>query len=203
MKSLRTLTKAPIVAILAITAMVLTTLLMPAASLGASTLYIDITATGAEVTISCNCTAWAVGTVIANDDILTSYSYCNVTNSTSQAVEITIHGNEMKDAATGAVKTWTLDSTATAGAATIGMKAGVNDTTDNMQTIIREHDDGSFAKLTFDTDTTLAASDSWLFGMEFLAPTSSLGNEAMIMCDDAGSHTNDADNGVTLIAATP
>ena len=176
---------------------------LPGVTSAASTLYIDITATGSEVTITCNCTAWAIGVVHNNDNISTGFSYCNVTNTTSEAVEITAHGNEMKDSATGAAETWTLDSTGTPGANTFALFIGVNDTEDHWNTIVREHDDGSFDKLDNDGDTTLAASDHWDFGFCFLAPTSSTGNEAMIMCDDTGSETNDADNGLTLIAAVP
>lgn len=176
-------------------------LALPGVAGAASTLYIDITATGSEITITCNCTAWAVGTVSASENVSTVLTYCNVTNTTSEAVEITAHGNEMEDAATGAAKTWVLNSTGAPGAAAIGMFIGVDDTNDDWETTIREHDDGSFDKLDNDGDTTLAASDYWNFGFDFLAPTSSVGNEAMIMCDDAGSHTDDADNGVTLIAS--
>lgn len=178
-------------------------LAFPGVGSAASTLYIDITAQGSEVTITCNCTSWSVGTVHNNDNVATNLSYCNVTNTTSEAVEITAHGNEMKDAATGAAETWTLASTGTPGANAFAMFIGVNDTNDDWETTVREHDDGSFDKLDNDADTTLAASDYWNFGFDFLAPTSSTGNEAMIMCDDAGSETNDTDNGLTLIAAVP
>jgi len=180
-------------------------LLLPLTAGAASTLYIDITAQGSELTISFPLGAatdnWAVGTVEANDNVTTPFDVFCVQNDTSEAVEITIHGNEMEDAATGLAETWTLSSTGVQGANAFAMWCGINDTTDNWPIIIREHDDGSFVKLKYDEDTSLAASDNWYFGLTFVAPASSVGNEAMIMCDDAGSETDDADNGLTLIAA--
>jgi hypothetical protein len=175
---------------------------LPGIAGAASTLYIDITATGSEVTITCNDTIWAIGVVSAGDNVSTAIGYFKLSNTTSEAVNVTIHGNEMVDVATGAAENWTMSATGTPGANTFGMRAGVDDADDDWDTLIKDHDSGGFSTLAFDADDSLAAADDWDFGFNFLPPSSSVGNSAMVMSDDTGAQFAEggATNGVTLIA---
>lgn len=185
------------IAVVTILALMLV-LAMPLVSLGASTLYIDITATGSELDISDNVAAWDVGVVSANDNKTTAITWGSITNNTSTEVTIRVYGNDMKDAATGSAKTWTL---ATAiDAATFAMKVGLDDDDDTFDIVVKKYGDTPYNTLLFNADATLDADDSWDYGLNFLAPSSSVGNEAMIMCDVAGSETDDADNGLVFVA---
>jgi hypothetical protein len=188
------------IAVITILALMLV-LAMPLVA-AASTCYIDITATGSEIDITCNCTVWAIGTVGASENISTSQTYCYVLNETSQPVTITVHGNEMVDVATGAGTTWTMSATGTPGAATFGLRIGVDDTGNYWDVLIKDFADNPYNTMKYDADTTLGASDNWSFGFNFLSPTSGVGNEAMVMSDDGGTDhaQGDADNGVVLIA---
>lgn len=173
-------------------------LALPVVVGAASTLYIDITATGSELDISDNVAAWDVGVVSANDNKTTAITWGSITNNTSTEVTIRVYGNDMKDAATGSAKTWTL---ATAiDAATFAMKVGLDDDDDTFDIVVKKYGDTPYNTLVFNADATLDADDSWDYGLNFLAPSSSVGNEAMIMCDVAGSETDDADNGLVFVA---
>lgn len=171
--------------------------LIPVSALAASTLYIDITATGCEVDITCTQTSWSVGIVEANDEVSTAINWGRLTNNTSVAVSIRIYGNDMKDVATG-TRTWTLGTSV--GAAQFAMNIGVDDDDDTFDVAIKKYGDTPYNMLKYNTSTALNPGSYWDFGLQFLAPSSNLGNDAMIMCDINGDRTNDADNGLALVA---
>lgn len=167
----------------------------------AAKLYIDITATGSELDISDNVSAWDVGTVSANDEVSTSITWGRITNNTSEEVSIRVYGNDMKDAATGTTKTWTLATSI--GAATFAMKVGLDDDDDTFDITVRRCGYTPYNMLSYNADTTLDSEGTWDYGLKFLAPSSSVGNEAMIMCDISGDHTDDSDNGLVFAAEIP
>jgi hypothetical protein len=136
----------------------------------ATTVNIAITATGSEVSLTCNQTAWAVGIVHLADTIYTSdnLTWGEFTNGGSEAMDIVCHAHDM----TGGAVTWTLHNT-TPGAATFAMMGSIASEND---TEIHTSD------YAFVTD--LAASGTQTFGLVFKAPTSGLGNEAMTMTSD-------------------
>lgn len=150
--------------------------LVPLSVLADTVQYITITATGSDVDITCNQTSWNVGTVHANDNIQTSctggwFNWGNVQNDGSEAVNVAISGENMTDAAVGFW--WALSDTATVGASTFGMRAGLTFSSDNI--IIKKSvafNDLFHALLTGTSDN---------FGLEFLAPSSGVGNLTMEM----------------------
>lgn len=184
--------------------------LIPMATNAASTAYIDVTAQGSELDItvrkiSDNATLWAAGTVDPSDNVFTAINWGEIINNSSAAITVTVHGNEMVDLATGAGTTWLLSATGAAGAGTIGMWLGVDDAGDTYDTVIKDYDNAPYTTILFDAEDSLASAASWDFGLDLLAPTSLVGNEAMIMTDlDGGAVGHaviDAGNGLCFTAA--
>ncbi len=154
-----------------------------------STATITITATGSEIDISVAPTSWSIGTVHASDNKTTALNAYNLTSAGSEDVDVTIAGRSMKDTVDGLQKTWALSNTATPGAAIFGMKAGL--------------DGGSWSIVILNVGQTLEklvdelATGIQGFGLNFLAPSSSLDNYEMEMVGSTGA-TGDADRGILL-----
>ena len=149
-------------------------------SVGASSsCNIDITATGSEVNISCNVTLWAIGTVRASatENTTPGYEWGAVSNLGSEAVNVTVYGNDME----GGAVTWTLSSNS-AGAAQFLMY--VNTGAGDNYTIEKE-----FAGPYLQWATGIAASANQTFGLYFEGPTSGVGNEAMQMTNGGAGAT--------------
>jgi hypothetical protein len=163
---------------------------IPQFVMGAATAYITITATGAEIDISCNQTAWNVGTVSAADTIATSDNWAMITNNCSDGVDITIHGHDMKS--TDNLTTWDLTDNGTGVVAPgFGMQATWHTGTCNIT--IREA--AAFNTLVVD----LASSGTQDFGMCFVAPTANVGNKTMEMVGETNSNV-ETPRGVCLTA---
>ena len=185
-------------AVLLTLAMLCVSLFVPTLVSAASTLYIDITATGSELDISDNVSLWAIGVVSASENKTTGVTWGQITNNTSEDVMIRVYGNDMKDAATGSAKTWTL--AAAIDAATFAMNVGLDDDDDTYDIAVKKYGDTPYNVLVLNSDNTLAPASTWDYGLNFLAPSSSVGNEAMIMCDIGGDYTDDSDNGLVFVA---
>lgn len=158
-------------------------------AIAATTDYITITATGAEVNIVLNVSAWNVGYVYASDVINTTsvadppgLDWARLTNNGGEAVDVTVAGRSMKDSAND--DTWTLSNTATAGADTFGMYAGKSG--DDYNIVIKNV--GETLNQLVDE---LAASGTQDFGLEFHAPTSMSTFEEMEMVGAVGNHDDD------------
>ena len=90
----------------------------------ASSCNIDVIAQGSEIDISCNVTLWDIGTWEAADSAVeTGLTWGGITNNGSEAVDLTVYGNDMDDGVV--VVTWTLGAAAGAGQFEInlGLKA--------------------------------------------------------------------------------
>lgn len=163
---------------------------IPQVSNAAATAYITITATGSEVDITCNVTAWNVGNVSASDNIFTSDNYFMITNNTSEGIDITIHGHDMKS--TDNLTTWDLSDNGTSSITpAFGMQATWHTGTCNVT--IREA--AAFNTLVVD----LAAYGTQDFGMCFIAPSANVGNKVMEMVGETGSNV-ETPRGVCLTA---
>jgi len=142
-----------------------------------TTVYITITAQGREIDISCNQTGWNVGTVSANDNITTSKTWARLTSSGTEDVDVTIGGRHMENA--GGTDNWTLANDGAAAADTFAMWAAL--------------DGGNWTIVIKNVDETLnllvdeLATGTQDFGLCFLAPTSSVGNDLMEMVGDGGT----------------
>lgn len=164
--------------IVGITLLALVCALVPLSVLADTAQYITITATGSEVDITCNWTAWNVGTVHLSDNIGSGpdgghiYTEGEMTNDGSESVDITIFGENMTDNLT--TTNWVLSNTATAGAATFGMRGGT--TTDNI--IIKQE---LALPYNYIIEALAGSGTTIQFGLEFLAPTSGVGNVEMRM----------------------
>jgi hypothetical protein len=187
---------------------VLVMALFPSLAGAASTAYIDVTATGSDLDItvrkvSDNATIWAIGAIHASDTDNTAINWGEIVNNTSQAINVSINGNEMVTLTTGPGTTWTMaaDNT-TPGAGTFVMKLGVDDADDTFDMVIGDYDWTPYTKILFDAVDALGASATWNFGLKFWAPTSLIGNDAMIMTDLDASEWNvvDSTNGLCFIA---
>lgn len=141
---------------------------IPVLASAATTVNIAITATGSEVNISCNQTAWAVGTVHLSDTILTSDNlvWGLFTNSGSEHCNIVCHGHDM----TGG-SGWTLDNT-TPGSGVFVMRGSVATVGD----VGVCTSDNAFV-------TNLGEGATQTFGLVFYGPTAAVGNSAMTMAD--------------------
>jgi hypothetical protein len=157
-------------------------------TMAGTVLNITITAQGSEIDVSCNRTAWNVGTVHLSDNINTGTSWGLLTNSGSEAVDVTIAGRDMKNA--GSTITWTFDNTGVAGVATFGMWAGL-DGNDTPDILILEVGD-TLEKLVDELATGTQDFDLW-----FYAPTATLGNDSMEMVG-AGGTPADSPRGLVL-----
>lgn len=145
-------------------------MVMPSAVGAATYVQIGITATGSDINISCNESAWAVGTVSANEKVWTTDNlWATITNSTSEAVDVSIHGHDMTNGGT----TWTLSDNGSNAIATFGMKIA---NSDNL-TITNIPRTGTAAWL----DELTAAGGTQKFGLYFYAPSATLGNLLMTM----------------------
>lgn len=132
---------------------------------------IGITATGSDIDITCNVTDWAVGVVHANDNISTTDNvWGSITNNTSEAVDVSVHGHDMSNGGT----TWTLTDTGTGGVASFSMWV-LN--SDNATTAMVKTTPTAWLD-------ELAAAASQSFGLNFMAPTATLGNLLMTMEGD-------------------
>jgi hypothetical protein len=157
---------------IAVVGAILVTMAMPFLASAATSVNIAITATGSEINITCNQTSWDAGTLSASETNETAINWGQVENDGgSEAVDISIHGHDM----TGGVVTWTLADDGNAGAATIGMKAGLDDADDLFDIVIKKT---AAFNLLVDELATDATAD---FGLKLWAPTSGVGNEAMTM----------------------
>ena len=184
----------------------LAVMLCPSIAGAASVAYIDITATGSEINITCNETLWAVGTV--NDAFTTEntgFTWGRITNDTSEEVHLTVNGNEMVDIATGAGVVWDLDGDGSPAAGDFSMQVGINDSAPAYDYDIEDFADAPFLFLVYDADDTLdGGGATWDFGLKFdSGGNPGLGNEAMVMSNAAGtSHAVlDADNGLVITAS--
>ena len=130
---------------------------------------IAITATGSDVSISCSQTDWDAGTLSHDEVAMTTDNdtWGRITNNTSEAVDVTIHGHDMA----GSGVTWTLSEDGTNGVATIGMKFVL--------------DGGAYQAIPKTTPaafkTDLAGSGTQDFGLYLKAPASGVGNVLMTM----------------------
>jgi hypothetical protein len=144
---------------------------MPLIAGAATFVQIGITATGSDISVTCNVTDWAVGTVHASDNISTTDNvWGNIVNATSEAVDISVHGHDMANGGT----TWTLTDTGTGGAGAFSMWV---------------LPDGDAPVRVVKTGTTawldeLGAGSNHSFGLNFMAPTATLGNLLMTMGGD-------------------
>jgi hypothetical protein len=138
---------------------------------GAATyVQIGITATGSDITISCNETDWSVGTVGVNEEVWTTDNmWATLTNSTTEAVDVSIHGHDMSNGGT----TWTMSDNGSNAVATFGMKINLSDNVTS-------------------TNIPRTPSAAWLdemvtgtqqFGLYFIAPSLTLGNLLMTMAN--------------------
>lgn len=181
-----------LVIILAVLSMLLVTSVVSAVS---TTATITITAQGSEVDIvvymhgTTDPAVWDAGTVGASDTPATTITTFVLTSAGVEDVDVTIAGRSMKNP-TDTV-TWTLSDTAAPGAATFGMKAGLDDADDLFDITILNVGE-ALNKLVDDL-----ATGSQDFGLKFWAPSSVLGNEVMEMVGAAGNH-DDADRGLLL-----
>lgn len=162
-------------------------LTMPSAAIAGTYDSITITATGAEINIRVNTSAWAIGfvyadTVYTTGDLDTA-AWATMENLGGEAVDITVHGHDMKDS--GNSDTWDLSDDGSNGADTIGMYAGLNDGDDTFDVVIREAE--SYNYLWGGAGAELAASSSQEFGLQFESPTSMSTYEAMEMVGDGGT----------------
>lgn len=162
---------------------------VPQALFAASTAYITITAQGSEVDITCNTTSWNVGTVGASDNIATGTAWARITNNTSEAVDITIHGHDMKS--TDNLTTWDLSDNGSNADAVFGMEAALSGGLFNVD--IRE----AAAFNTLKSDLASAATQD--FGMCFVAPSATVGNKTMEMVGETNSNV-ETPRGVCLTA---
>jgi hypothetical protein len=145
---------------------------VPLMASGASFVNIAITAQGSEIDISCNQTAWVVGTVHNGETKYTpdadNVTWGYFTNNGSEATDIVCHGHNM----TGGTG-WTMDNT-TAGAATFAMQGSVTTVGDT------EIHSGADAIFVSDLGITHPTHDN-AFGLVFKVPTSGTGNAEMTM----------------------
>ena len=139
-------------------------------------LYVTYTP-GTSTSISNSPTSYNFGAINANGTIATGLNYFTVTNTSGSAVNITISGTDI----TGGT-TWTLSDTATPGANTIGMQAGLSGGAYN----INVKKTAPFNTL----KSNLAANANQSWGLQLLAPTSYSDN-----VQKAGT--------ITLTATTP
>jgi hypothetical protein len=139
-------------------------------------LYVTYTP-GTSTSISNSPTSYNFGAINANSTIATGLNYFTVTNTSGSAVNITISGTDI----TGGT-TWTLSDTATPGANTIGMQAGLSGGAYN----INVKKTAPFNTL----KSNLAANANQSWGLQLLAPTSYSDN-----VQKAGT--------ITLTATTP
>lgn len=175
--------------VVAIIMAMLAIMAFPLFSSAASVLYITITATGSEVSITCNQTAWNVGTVQASTTATTAINWARLTNAGSEAVDVTIAGRSMKNA--GGTNTWTLANDASPGSAIFGMEAGLDDAGDLYDITIKNVGE------TLNKLVDELAPGNQDFGLKFYAPTSTLGNDVMEMVG-AGGTAGDSPRGLVL-----
>jgi len=154
-----------------------------------SVLYITITATGSEIDITCNRTGWTVGIVNASGNVTTGVArtWAQLESKGTEDVDVTIGGRSMKNAA-GTV-TWTLADDGAAGAATFGMYAGH---AGKYWNVLIKNVGETLNKL-----VTNFSAGTQNFGLCFLAPTETLGNEVMEMVG-ADGNANDEPRGLVL-----
>lgn len=139
---------------------------VPLVASAATSVNIAITATGSEVNISCNQTAWAVGTIHLSDVAYTSDNllWGLFTNSGSEHCNIVCHGHNM----TGG-SGWTLDNT-TPGSGVFVMRGSVAAVGD----VGVCTSDNAFV-------SNLGEGATQTFGLVFYGPTVAVGNSAMTM----------------------
>jgi hypothetical protein len=101
---------------------------------------------------------WSIGSVAEGGNYTTGITWGNLTNTGTEAIDVAISMGNM----TSGNYTWVISDTATAGNMTFGMKAG---NTTSYSTIVK----GSEPYNTLVSD--LAGGNSWLWGMQFFAPT--------------------------------
>lgn len=171
-------------------------LTMPQAVIAGTTDSITITATGAEINIRINTTAWNVGYVyvdtLYNTGNLDSAAWATLENLGGEAVDVTIGGHSMFDVEDD--DTWALSNDGTNGADTIGMYAGLNDGDDTFDIIIKNVEE-TLNQLV----NELAASGTQEFGLQFESPTSMSTYELMEMgggATGAGGAHDDSPRGI-------
>lgn len=103
---------------------------------------------------------YGFGTLTESSTANTTLTYFTVTNSSGFAVDITIHGHDM----TGGATPWTLSDTATAGADTYGLKAGIEG--GDYTIVVKKNAAYNTLK------AALAASGTQRWGLKIYAPTS-------------------------------
>jgi hypothetical protein len=104
--------------------------------------------------------SYAFGAVGTSDTKVTGLAYFTLTNNSLYSVNITIGASDM----TGGVTPWTLSDTATAGADTYGLNAGLDGA--DYTTIVKKN--GPFNTII----SGLVASGNQSWGLQLLAPTS-------------------------------
>lgn len=138
----------------------------------ATYVQIGITATGSDIDIACNVTDWAVGVVSVNEEAWTTDNtlWGSITNNTSEAVDISVHGHDMTNGGT----TWTMSDNGSNGVAIFGMKILKNaGATSNIPRT---------PSLAWCDE--LANAGVQKFGLYFKAPSATLGNLLMTMTGD-------------------
>jgi hypothetical protein len=157
-------------------------------TMAGTVLNITITAQGSEIDVSCNRTAWNVGTVHLSDNINTGTSWGLLTNDGAEAVDVTIAGRSMKNA--GSTITWTLANDGIAGTTIFGMWAGLDG--DDTPDITIKNVGQTLDKIVDELATGTQDFDLW-----FLAPSATMGNDSMEMVG-AGGTPADSPRGLVL-----
>ena len=138
----------------------------------ATSCNIDVTAQGSEIDISCNVTLWDIGIWEGSDSpVETGLTWGEITNNGSEAVDLTVYGNDMDDGVV--VVTWVCGSAA--GAAQFEINLGLEGGSYNQD--VKKEGDTPYTTW----KSGLASLGTQAFGFQFNGPTTGVGNEAMTM----------------------
>ena len=172
-----------------ILAIVASLCIMPAAALADTTDTITITATGSEISIAVDTAGWNVGYVQVSEVAATGIiaSWATLTNSGAEAVDVSIGGGDMENAAGN--HTWTISETFSGGPPTVptvgsdifGMCAGLDDGDDTYDIEIWK-----VGSTLIDLVDELATGTQD-FGLKFWAPSSMSYYEVMEMVGAEGT----------------
>lgn len=145
---------------------------VPLMASAATFVNIGITATGSDISITCNRTDWAAGSLSPDEVAMTSDndSWGLITNLTSEAVDVSIHGHNM----TGGAVTWTLSDTGAHGAGIVGMQFALHEAAYAAIPVTP-------SALMINELPAVGGSNTQAFGLWIEAPSSGVGNEAMTM----------------------
>jgi len=131
------------------------------------TVYLNIYGTGetAIEDISNTPATYDFGNVSADSTYSSDINEFTITNSSGDAVDITISGTDMVETGAGGY-TWTLSDTATVGEDTYGLKAGLDDDDDSFDAVVKKSE-------TYNTlVSSLADSGTQDWGLQLLTPSS-------------------------------